>query len=62
METAKDILIRAIEDQPDDSTYEEILRELAFHQVILRGLDDSRNDRTISHQDLGDKIKSWGKN
>ena len=31
MSTAKEELTRLIKDQPDDSSSEEIVRELAFH-------------------------------
>jgi predicted transcriptional regulator len=34
--------------QPDDATYEEIMRELAFERMIERGLSDSRAGRVIS--------------
>ncbi len=60
-ETAKESIIKTVQEQPNDSTYEEILRELAFHQMIREGMEDSRQGRTISHEELGKEIKSWGK-
>ena len=41
MSTVKDELIRLIQDQPDDSSQEEILRELAFAAMVERGIADS---------------------
>ena len=41
MSTAKEELGELIQQQPDDSTGEEIVRELAFHLMIQRGLADS---------------------
>jgi len=38
--------------QPDDSTYKEILRELAFAQMIYRGLEDSRAWRTVANEEI----------
>lgn len=60
-ETAKEILLKAIQAQPDDSSAEEILRELLFHEVILEGLEDEREGRMISHEEFGKIIKSWAK-
>ena len=41
MSPVKEQLIRLIEDQPDDSSHEEILRELAFAAMVERGVADS---------------------
>ena len=34
MATVKDELTKLIQDQPDDSSYDEILRELAFNLMV----------------------------
>jgi predicted transcriptional regulator len=52
-------LIRVIEDQPDDSSYEEILRELAFAAMVERGIADSDAGRTIPNDEMGRRIESW---
>jgi len=57
--TAKDDLKRLIDEQPDDSTSEELLRELAFHAMIERGLADADAGRAISHEDMKQRIRSW---
>ena len=59
MSTAKDELRRLIEQQPDDSSSEEIVRELAFHVMIERGLLDSDAKRSISNEEVGHRIRSW---
>lgn len=59
-ETAKGIMIKAIQAQPDDNSYDELLRELAFHRMVQRGLEDSRHGRTISEDELDEEIKKWG--
>ena len=61
MSTAKDELIRLIERQPEDSSREEIVRELAFHVTVERGLADVDAGRTISNEDMGRRIRSWWK-
>lgn len=59
--TAKEQMLEIIERQPDDSSYEELLRELAFERMVERGFDDADNGRTISHEEMGRRISSWAK-
>jgi predicted transcriptional regulator len=61
MSPVKEEMIRVIEDQPEDSTFEEIFRELAFARMVDRGLADSEAGRLITHEELGQKIQSWPK-
>lgn len=60
-QTVKETFMKAIQAQPDDSTAEELLKELAFHRMILRGLKDSDAGRTVTHEEMGKRIKSWAK-
>jgi len=59
--TPKDLMIQTIQELPDDSSYEEILRELAFARMIERGLADSEAGRVISHEEMGHRIASWAR-
>jgi predicted transcriptional regulator len=59
MSPSKEQLIRLIQDQPDDSSSEEILRELAFATMVERGLADSDAGRTISNQEMERRLGSW---
>ena len=61
MSTAKEELTRLIQGQPDDSSREEIVRELAFHVMVDRGLADSEAKRTISNEEMAHRIRSWRK-
>lgn len=61
MATAKDELKALIEMQPEDSSSEELVRELAFHVMIQRGLADSDAGRTITNEEMGRRIRSWSK-
>jgi len=61
MATAKEELTLLIQNQPDDSSRDEIVRELAFHVMVGRGLADSDANRTISNEDMGRRIQSWPK-
>ena len=55
--TMTDIIAR----QPDDSSYDEILRELAFARMVHRGLKDADAARTVSDDEIKRKIDSWRK-
>jgi len=59
--TAKEEITRIIEGQPDDSSFDELLRELAFSRMIQRGLDDSVAGRTIPDEEVRLRIQEWRK-
>jgi len=61
MVTAKEHIVEIIKRQPDDSTYDEIIRELAFDLMVQRGLKDSDEQRTISNEEMERRIKAWQK-
>ncbi|MFQ5652437.1 MAG: hypothetical protein ACE5IY_21100 [bacterium] len=61
MASIKEQMIRIIEEQPDDSSFHEILRELAFAQMVERGLADSDERRTISNEEMKRRVRSWQK-
>ena len=59
--TPKERMLQTIKELPDDSSYEEILRELAFARMVERGLADSEAGRTIGHEQMGRRIAPWAK-
>jgi hypothetical protein len=61
MSTVKEELTQLIQGQPEDSTSEEIVRELALHVMVERGLADSDAKRTISNDEMQRRIRSWQK-
>ena len=61
MSAVKERMADVIQSQPEDATYEEILRELAFEKVIASGLKDSREGKTISHDEMRRRISAWQK-
>jgi predicted transcriptional regulator len=61
MSKAKEELKKLIEEQPEDSSREEIVRELAFHVMVERGLADSDAGRIISNDEMARRIRSWQK-
>jgi predicted transcriptional regulator len=59
MSSVKETMTEIIARQPDDSTYDEILRELAYARLVARGLEDSDQGRTVSNEEVKRKIESW---
>ena len=59
MGSAKEEIAQIVQHQPDDSSYDEILRELALARMIDRGLEDSENSKIISDEELRRRIKTW---
>jgi len=57
--TAPKQAIKIIDSLPEDTSYDEILKELAFDRMIQRGLKDSNEKKTISNQEMKNKIKQW---
>ena len=61
MAIVKEKMKEVIDSQPDDATYEEILRELAFEPMVEHGLMDSREGHVISNREMGHRVLSWQK-
>lgn len=61
MTTAKEEIEQLLAEQPDDVSYEELIRELAFELMIARGLKDAKDGRTISNKEMKHRIKQWQK-
>ncbi|MHC1728834.1 MAG: hypothetical protein AB9866_22995 [Syntrophobacteraceae bacterium] len=59
MSSVKTQMAEVIQEQPEDATYEEIMRELAFARMVAKGLEDSRADRIISNDDMRRRIRAW---
>ncbi|MBN8764568.1 MAG: hypothetical protein BGP20_12440 [Thiobacillus sp. 63-78] len=59
MNTAKELIQNLVQSQPEDATYDEIVRELAFDRMVQRGLEDARKRRVVSNEDMLHRIKTW---
>jgi predicted transcriptional regulator len=58
-DSAKQHLITILEQQPDDSSYDELIKELAFARMVNRGLKDLEAGRTTSNDEVQREIASW---
>ncbi|MBI3351857.1 MAG: hypothetical protein HY036_04690 [Nitrospirae bacterium] len=61
MSMIKEKMKEVIQSQPDDASYEEIMRELAFERMVMRGLEDSKQGRVLSNEEMERRIRTWRK-
>lgn len=59
MHNVQEIMTKIIREQPEDASYEEIMRELAFERMVEKGLEDSRKEKVISNEEMEQRIRSW---
>jgi len=50
---------KIIDAMPQDSSYEEIIKALAFDKMIKSGLEDSKHHRILSNEEMLEKISQW---
>jgi predicted transcriptional regulator len=58
-DSAKQHLITILQQQPDDSSYDELIRELAFARMVDRGLKDVEFGRMTSNDEVQREIAAW---
>jgi len=61
MIAVKQKMLDLIQEQPEDSSYDEIMKGLAFEYMVDRGLADSQEGRVISSEEMLKKMDSWQK-
>ncbi|SFV87867.1 hypothetical protein MNB_SUP05-SYMBIONT-5-913 [hydrothermal vent metagenome] len=59
MNAIKEQSKRIIDNMPEDVSYDEILKALAFDKMIKNGIQDSRDKNTVSNAEMQQKIKQW---
>ncbi len=52
-------LISIIEKQPEDSTFDEIIKELLLARMIERGEKDYKEGRVLTDQQMAERIKAF---
>ena len=59
MQSVKQNAIKAIEQLSDESTFEDIMEQLLFMQKVEEGLEDIRQGRVVSHEDVKKQLAQW---
>lgn len=60
-DTPKARILALVEDQPEDSSYDEILHELAFVRMVERGIEDADAGRVVRHEEVKRRVDSWSR-
>lgn len=47
-----------LQDQPEESTYDDVLRDLAFYRLVRRGLRSLSGPR-FTTAEMRERVKSW---
>ncbi|WP_141055322.1 hypothetical protein [Aliarcobacter cryaerophilus] len=59
MTVPKQLVKKIVDSLPEDTSYDEILKELAFNKMIQKGLKDSKEGKVISNKEMKKRIQSW---
>ncbi len=56
---AREKILELVRALPEDSSYDEIMRELAFVRMVDRGLADVDRGRVIDTEELRERVRQW---
>ncbi|AYJ77336.1 hypothetical protein [Aliarcobacter cryaerophilus] len=59
MTAPKQLVKKIVDSLPEDTSYDEILKELAFNKMIQKGLKDSKEGKVISNKEMKKRIQLW---
>ncbi len=59
MTAPKQLVKKIVDSLPEDTSYDEILKELAFNKMIQKGLKNSKEGKVISNKEMKKRIQSW---
>lgn len=59
MTAPKQLVKKIVDSLPEDTSYDEILKELAFNKMVQKGLKDSKEGKVISNKEMKKRIQSW---
>jgi len=57
--TVKHRVLKAIEELPQDATFEDVMERLYFLYKIDKGLKQAEAGETLSHEAAQESIKTW---
>ena len=59
MGTAKEDVRKMLDQLPDEASLEDIQYHIYVWQKIARGLDDVKAGRTVSQEDIEERMSRW---
>jgi len=57
--TTKDFALKAIQQMPDSTTWEEIEERIRFLAAVEKGRREIREGKVIPHQEVKNQLRSW---
>jgi hypothetical protein len=57
--TTKEKLVHAIEDLPDDATFEDAMERMLFLAKVERGIQQADAGQTVSHAQVRERMAKW---
>jgi predicted transcriptional regulator len=59
MATEKELIMEMIKSLPDDITMEDIIEAIYVRQKIERGLKDSQEGKSYTHEEAKERLAKW---
>jgi predicted transcriptional regulator len=61
MISIKEAVLESIKDLPDECSPEDMMYEIYVISQVFQGLQDAQEGKTISTEELLQRVKSWAK-
>jgi hypothetical protein len=55
----KDVVIETMKGFPQEFNLDDLIEKLVFMDKVEKGLQQVKEEKTVSHENLKDKIKKW---
>jgi len=59
--TSKQKVLKAVQDLPDNASFEDAMERLYFLAKVEKGLEQADSGQTISHSEVKEKMRKWSK-
>ena len=57
--TTRERILQAVEDLPDDATYEDAMERLLLLAKVERGRQQADEGKTVSHEEAQSRMAKW---
>ncbi len=61
MSNIKEAILKSIKRLPNECTAEDIMYEIHFISQVFEGLEDSQEGKTITTEEILQRVKKWAK-
>jgi predicted transcriptional regulator len=57
--TVKEKMVKAVASLPEDASVEDAMERLLFLAKVERGLEQADSGRTLSHEEVKERMSKW---